>query len=358
MATKQTLPFANVENHVKHMAIMTFQNGAWSKLKLPKYGPIKINPESDSYGQDVFEGLQARLTHDGRLAVFRLDDHRKRFEDSCKKVWIEKLPEGMFQKAIIELLSKSVDEFPNDVEGGSIYIRPRIKAYNNNLGVAPSKSYIFTLTAYRSGPYFGGTGLTPIGILSSEEYVRSHNGGTGGIKLAGNYSGAIDYQMDAKIKTFEQPLFVSSDGRFQIEEAGAMNVAFVINDKDGRRLVTPLSNTILGSITKRTIINMIESKIIREINRYHEIRGYTIRDLEEHLQRGEVEEAFGMGTAAGVAPITRIGFKQHNNSAIVYFLNDKNLPGRVAIEASQRLMDARTGRLENEVAKQWLTYIN
>ena len=309
-----------------HMFIMDYdrQNG-WNNPRIVPYGPIDLDPSAMilHYGQEVFEGMKAYYSKDGRILLFRPEKNMARMNMSNDRLCIPRIDEDLALKAICELIKIDRDWIPKE-EGTSLYIRPFIIATEPALGVHPAGQYMFIVILSPVGAYYP-EGLNPVKIYVENEYVRSVKGGMGFAKTAGNYAASIKAQQVAADKNYTQVLWLDGVHRKYIEEVGTMNVFFKIGDD----VITPsLDGSILPGITRMSCIELMESWGINVIQ-----RKLSIDELMLAASNGDLKEAFGTGTAAVISPI---GELKYGEQKVV--IND----GKIG-KLSQKLYDTLTG---------------
>ena len=279
-----------------HMFIMDYDKGkGWNNARIVPYAPLELDPAAMilHYGQEVFEGLKAYRTSDGRILLFRPDENFKRMNVSNERLCIPEIDEKFAVEALVKLIETEKDWIPS-LEGTSLYIRPFIIATDAHLGVRPADHYQFIIILSPVGAYYP-EGLNPIRIYVENNYVRAVKGGMGFTKTAGNYAASLKAQDEAKDKHFTQVLWLDGVERRFIEEVGTMNVFFKINGE----VVTPsLQGSILSGITRKSTIELIKSWgiVVSE-------RAIAIEEIVAAYDAGKLEEAFGTGTAAVVSPI-------------------------------------------------------
>lgn len=278
-----------------HMLVAEFSNGRWHSPEVKPYGEIMMSPAilSLHYGQSVFEGMKAFKMQDGNVSIFRIIKHHERFTKSLARMCMPTIPEDFFVNSLHALIETDHAWVPSS-DGASLYIRPLVFATEAKLGVKVSEEYKFIIMTSPVGPYFN----KPIRVKVEEKYVRAAEGGSGYAKCAGNYGGAFYPTQLAREQGFDQVLWTDGKEHKYIDESGAMNVMFVLDGK----LVTPkLTSAILDGVTRDSILTLAE-----DLGLPHEERKISISDLEEGFAKGTLTEAFGVGTAAVVAPIKEI----------------------------------------------------
>ena len=287
--------------YTDHMFIMNYDEGqGWHDARIVPYGPFQLDPAAMvlHYGQEVFEGLKAYRTAEGKIQLFRPEKNMARLNVSCERLCIPKLDEEFALEAIKTLVKVEEDWIPTE-PGTSLYIRPYVFATDAHVGVHPAKHLIFAIILSPVGAYYP-QGLAPVKIYVEQKYVRAVIGGTGFTKAGANYAISLKGQEEAAEQGYVQTLWLDGVERKYIEEVGAMNVFFVIGDE----VVTPaLVGSILGGITRMSIIELLQSKGYKVSE-----RRISIDELVEAYKAGNLKEAFGTGTAAVISPIGELKY--------------------------------------------------
>jgi branched-chain amino acid aminotransferase len=282
-----------------HMFVADYQNGAWGDLRIVPYGPMEIYPGNATlhYGQAIFEGMKAYKNEKGEVLVFRAEANAKRLNESATRMCMPTLPENIFIEALRQLLGVDKDWVPQE-KGSSLYIRPFMFAMDNYLGVKPSESYRFMIFTSPVGAYYS----KPVSVKVETNYTRATEGGTGEAKAAGNYAASLYPAQLAQKEGYDQLLWTDGKTHSQIEESGTMNVMFKIK---GTLITAPTGKgTILKGITRDSVI-----QLAKDWGHKLEERFLTVTELQESLENGTMEEAFGVGTAATIAFIHKIHVK-------------------------------------------------
>lgn len=289
-----------------HMFAMDFRDGEWGEPHILPYGEVGMAPSLSAlhYGQSVFEGMKAFYGVDGKIRVFRPRAHYDRLMRSCERMCIPQFDYERFISAIRTLVELDHAWIPKE-KGKSLYIRPVVFAIDYSLGLKPSLSYRFMVLTSPMGYYYP-EGMKPVSLMTSGEYVRAVRGGVGDVKTAGNYAASMLPFQQAHEKGFSQILWLNAHDNATIEEAGVMNVFFVIDNV----LVTPaLSGSILPGITRDSVLALARKQGLSV-----EERALTIHEVFDSADAGELTEAFGTGTAAVIASI---GLIHHNGKEII-----------------------------------------
>lgn len=279
-----------------HMFIMNYDEGeGWHNPRIVPYGPFKLSPAAMClhYGQEVFEGLKAYKTKEGKTLLFRPEKNMERLNVSNERLCIPLIDEEFCVNAIKKLVKIDESWIPT-AEGTSLYIRPYIFAVDPFVGVRAAEHHIFAVICSPVGAYYP-EGLNPVKIYVEQNYVRAVRGGMGYTKTGGNYAASLKAQADSQKLGYSQVLWLDGVERKYIEEIGAMNVFFVIDNK----VVTPaLQGSILSGITRMSSI-----ELFRSWGYEVEERSISIDELAQAYDQGLLQEAFGTGTAAVVSPI-------------------------------------------------------
>ena len=281
-----------------HMFISSYKNGQWQEMRVVPYGEIPMTPAMLAlhYGQSVFEGLKAFRDDNGNICVFRLAKHAARLNKSLERMCMPSISEEMFTHGIHTLLEVDEKWIPTS-EGASLYIRPVVFATESRFGVKISDEYLFVIMTSPVGPYFS----KPLRLKVEDTFVRAAEGGTGFAKCAGNYGGAFYPTKLAREEGFDQVLWTDAREHKYIDEAGVMNVMFVI---DGKLITPKLSSAILDGVTRDSILQLAPLLGIET-----EERRITVDEVVKGFEEGTLTEAFGAGTAAVVSPIATITIK-------------------------------------------------
>lgn len=309
-----------------HMFIMDYnEDKSWHDPRIIPYAPLPMDPATMvfHYGQAVFEGLKAYRTTEDKILLFRPENNMERLNLSNERMCIPQIDIAFSLKAIRTLVCIDKDWVPS-LPGTTLYIRPFVISTDAFLGVHPSSTYKFIIILCPVGAYYP-QGINPIKICVEGNYVRSVKGGTGFVKTAGNYAASLKAQKDVSKKGYIQVLWLDGIEKKYVEEVGAMNVFFVINDE----IITPsLEGSILGGITRDSAIT-----ILKDMGFKVSERRLSINEIINAYSQGTLKEAFGTGTAAVISPIGELCVGEN-----LIRINDNKI-GRI----SQTLYDYITG---------------
>jgi branched-chain amino acid aminotransferase len=287
-----------------HMFVCDYQNGEWQNPRIEPLALIPTHPAAMAlhYGQAIFEGMKATLGKDGTPLLFRPNENAKRMNFSANRMGMPLFPEDLFVEALKQFAALEKEWIPTQ-EGSALYLRPFMYADEPFIGMRAATSFKFIIMASPAGPFFH----KKIKLYAEKKYVRAVNGGTGEAKAAGNYAGAIRPTEYAKKAGYDQVLWLDAQHFDYIQEVGTMNIFFKI----GGKFITPsLTGSILSGITRMSVIDLLRSKGFEVTE-----RPISITEIIEAYHNGTLEEAFGTGTAVGIAMIEEIG---NNDLAIVF----------------------------------------
>ncbi|GAC1369745.1 MAG: branched-chain amino acid aminotransferase [Hymenobacter sp.] len=284
-----------------HMLVVDYRDGEWQEAQIVPFGDFTVSPANSAlhYGQAIFEGMKAYHQADGSVGLFRPLDNWARFNTSAERMCMPTVPEDLFMQGLRELLRVDAAWVPTR-PGYSLYIRPFMFATDGFIGVRPSESYRFIIFTCPVGLYFS----KPVRVRFEQKYVRSAEGGAGFAKNAGNYGAAMYPTKLAQQEGYNQLIWTDASEHQYVEESGTMNAVFVI---DGRVVTPALSTSILDGVTRRSVL-----QLARDMGLTVEERKVSSREIMEALAAGKLEEAFGVGTAATIAPIATIGYEGHD----------------------------------------------
>jgi branched-chain amino acid aminotransferase len=316
-----------------HMFIMDYTQGqGWHDPRIVPYQPLSLEPSAMifHYGQSVFEGLKAYATPEDEIILFRPEKNFQRLNSSNSRLCIPDIDVDFALKALKTLISVDKDWVPQ-AEGTSLYIRPFIIATEPYLGVSPSDKYQFIIIMSPVGSYYK-EGIHPVKIAVESAFTRAVNGGTGEAKTGGNYASSLKAQEVSEKMGYAQVLWLDGVEKKYIEEVGSMNVFFKINGE----IITPaLNGSILPGITRDSIIELLKHWGLPVSE-----RRISMEEVHEAYKLGQLEEAFGTGTAAVISPIGE--FLWNGEEMIVQ-------SGETG-ELSRKLYDTLTGVQTGKVA--------
>ena len=290
-----------------HMLVADFFHGEWSSPQIVPFANLSMSPTALAlhYGQTVFEGMKAfRMSaglggKDGRVNIFRIDKHFERFNRSLKRMCMAEIPYEIFEEGMMQLVALDKNWVPGQ-EGSSLYIRPFMYASEARFGVKPSDEYRFIIFTGPVGQLFS----RPVKMKVEREYIRAAKGGTGSAKCGGNYGGVMYPTKLAREEGYDNVIWTDARDHNYIEESGAMNLMFVI---DGKLLTPPNSDSILDGVTKDSLLT-----IARDMGVEMEERAISVNEIRDAFKKGNITEAYCVGTAAVASPIEIIGIDGEN----------------------------------------------
>ena len=325
------LPFGKVFSD--HMLVMDYCDGEWQQPEIMPFGKLELHPATSAihYGQSVFEGMKANKDAQGDVLLFRPDMNAKRFIESCDRMCMPIIAEDLF----LELIKKTIDIDRSWIpakEGYSLYVRPYMFATDDFIGIKPSDTYKFIIFTCPVGAYYS----KPVNVKVEEFYTRASQGGVGRAKTAGNYAASLYPARKAQEEGFDQLIWTDAAEHKYIEESGTMNILFEI---DGV-LVTPSEDmdTILRGVTKRSAV-----EIAKHWDVPVEERKVEVQEIVKALREGRVTDAFGAGTAATIAQISKIGFRDE-----LFVLPPVEQRG-ISNKIKSYLTDLKSGKIEDEM---------
>lgn len=286
------------QDFADHMLVCEYRDGEWKTPEIKPYGPLTFDPSLSAlhYGQSIFEGMKAFYKDSSTVHLFRVDDHYERLVRSCNRMVIPAPPREMFVEGLQKLMELDYKWVPNRDEC-ALYIRPFVFGTDPKIVARPADSYLFLIINSPVGPYYK-TGVKPVTLTTSPEYVRAVKGGTGEAKTAGNYAASFKPAKEAVKNGYTQVLWLDAIEHRYVEEVGTMNIFFKFKD----RLTTPaLSGSVLSGINRRSVLELAREMGIEAVE-----ERISIDDLFVAHEKGELEEIFGSGTAAVISPVSTI----------------------------------------------------
>ena len=283
--------------------VANYKNGAWDAGELTSDATVHISECAGvlQYAQTCFEGLKAYTTKDGRIVTFRPDLNADRMASSCERLEMPVFPKERFVQAVLDTVKANIDWVPPFGSGATLYIRPYMFGSNAVIGVKPADEYQFRILVTPVGPYFKG-GVKPIKVRISD-LDRAAPHGAGDIKAGLNYAMSLHNIVDAHKCGYAENMYTDPATHTFIEETGGANILFV--SKDGKKIVTPKSNSILPSITRRSLLVVAKDYLGLEV----EERQVNKEELADFAEVGLC------GTAAVISPIGQID--DHGKSIMV-----------------------------------------
>ncbi len=330
------LGFGYVQTDKRFVA--NYKDGAWDEGTLTEDPNVVLNECAGvlQYAQTVFEGMKAYRTEDGRVVCFRPDLNASRMADSARRLEMPPFPEDRFVQAIVDTVKANIDYVPPYGSGATLYIRPYMFGSNPVIGVKPADEYQFRILTTPVGPYFKG-GAKPITIKVSD-FDRAAPHGTGHIKAGLNYAMSLHAIVTAHKEGFDENMYLDAATRTKVEETGGANFIFVT--KDGK-VVTPKSNSILPSITRRSL--MVVAK---------DILGLEAEEREVYFDEVKDFAECGLcGTAAVISPVGKI----NDHGKEICFPSGMEKMGPVIQKLYDTLTGIQMGRIEDPEG--WLKVI-
>lgn len=279
-----------------HMFICDYENGNWVNPRIEPLSLIPTHPAAMAlhYGQAIFEGMKATVDGQGNPMLFRPVDNAMRLNESADRMGMPHFPVELFVEGLKQLVSIEQQWIP-PIDGSALYLRPFMYADEPFIGMRAATHYKFIIITSPAGPFFS----KRIKLWAEKKYIRAANGGTGEAKAAGNYAAAIRPTELAKAKGYDQVLWLDAIDHKYIQEVGTMNIFFKIK---GEFITPKLDGCVLNGITRKSVIELLRHEGFSVTERL-----ISLEEIKEASQNGTLEEAFGTGTAVGIAYIQEIG---------------------------------------------------
>ena len=315
-----------------------YKNGQWSKPEVSdsEYINIHIAATGLHYGQEAFEGMKAYRGRDGKVRLFRWDENAKRLISSADGIHMAPVPMELFREAVVKTVKLNEKFVPPYGSGASLYIRPLLYGSGAEVGVKPASEYTFIVFVTPVGPYFKG-GVKPVDMLICRDVDRAAPLGTGNIKVGGNYAASMRAIVNAREGGYGNALFLDAREKKYIDECGPANFFGIKSNT----YITPKSESILPSITNKSLITIAESMGIKT-----ERRRIPVEEL------AEFEETGACGTAAVISPIAKI-FDPDTGKVYEYCKDGK--PGPVSMKLFNKLVGIQYGDEPDEFG--WMTEV-
>ncbi len=309
--------------------VSNFKDGKWDDGTMTTDATVTISECAGvlQYAQTCFEGMKAYTTCDGRIVVFRPDLNAQRMEDSCKRLEMPVFPKEKFVEAVCKVVEANSDFVPPYGTGATLYIRPYMFGSDAVIGVKPSNEYQFRVFTTPVGPYFKG-GVKPITIKVSD-FDRAAPHGTGHIKAGLNYAMSLHAIVTAHAEGFDENMYLDPATRTKVEETGGANFLFITKDN---KVVTPKSNSILPSITRRSLMYVAEHYLGLEV----EEREVYFSEVKDFVECGLC------GTAAVISPVGKI----NDHGKEICFANGTTEMGPVIKKLYDTLTGIQMGKIE------------
>lgn len=286
------------------------------------------------YGQSCFEGLKAFCHEDGEVYVFRPDENAKRMQASCRRTMMPELPTEKFLEAIQKVVRDNIEYVPPYGSGGALYIRPLLFGSGPRIGLQPADEYIFLIMVIPVGDYYKGGLSSPVNALIIEDFDRAAPRGVGAVKVAGNYAADLLPNMLSKKKGYPISLYLDAKTQTMIEEFSTSN--FVGIDNSQKKYVTPLSSSVLPSITNKSLMTIAADE------------GLTVETRDVHVDElKSFDEVLAVGTAVVVTPVGSITRLDKEGSETTYEFGEKQI-GDTTKRLYQKVRAIQNGEEEDK----------
>ena len=332
-----SLGFGYIKTDWRYVA--NYKDGAWDEGGMTQDNTLVLNECACvlQYAQTCFEGLKAYTTEQGKIVVFRPDLNGERMENSAKRLEMPVFPKERFVDAVIKTVAANRDFVPPYGSGATLYLRPYMFGVNPVIGVKPASEFQFRMFATPVGPYFKG-GAKPITIRVCD-LDRAAPHGTGHVKAGLNYAMSLHAIVDAHNQGFDENMYLDAATRTYVEETGGANFIFVTKD---HKVVTPKSDSILPSITRRSLMYVAKEYLGLEA----EERPIAFEEVKDFAECGLC------GTAAVISPVGKI--VDHGKEFCLP--SGMEEMGPITKKLYDTLTGLQMGRLE--APKGWITEIN
>ena len=333
------LGFDYIKTDFRYSAL--YENGEWSAGSLVSDEQIVIHEGAPSlhYAQQCFEGMKAQTTADGSVCLFRPSLNWERMNATAPRLLIPPVPEELFLHAIEETVRANYPWIPPYGSGAALYVRPMLIGVGENLGLKPAEKYEFRVFVSPVGPYYKNSGMAVISLAVSK-FDRAAPNGTGKYKAGANYAGGLLATLNAQDLGANEALYLDSAQNRYIDEAGSANIVIFTKDE---KLITPSSEAILPSITRRSVMELAESELSLPTE---------ARPIELRTEFANFQEMAACGTAAVIAPVGKIWFD--NDWRTVF--QDGESVGPIMSELYELLVGIQRGEKEDKFG--WLYNID
>ena len=333
------LGFDYIKTDFRYSAL--YENGEWSAGSLISDEQIVIHEGAPSlhYAQQCFEGMKAQTTADGSVCLFRPALNWERMNATAPRLLIPPVPEELFLNAIEETIRANYPWIPPYGSGAALYVRPMLIGVGENLGLKPAEKYEFRVFVSPVGPYYKNSGMAVISLAVSK-FDRAAPNGTGKYKAGANYAGGLLATLNAQDLGANEALYLDSAQNRYIDEAGSANIVIFTKDQ---KLITPSSEAILPSITRRSVMELAESELSLPTE---------ARPIELRTEFANFQEMAACGTAAVIAPVGKIWFD--NDWRTVF--QDGESVGPIMSELYELLVGIQRGEKEDKFG--WLYNID
>tara|TARA_E500000075_G_scaffold2010_1_gene1748 strand:- start:233 stop:1285 length:1053 start_codon:yes stop_codon:yes gene_type:complete len=333
------LGFDYIKTDFRYSAL--YENGEWSAGSLISDEQIVIHEGAPSlhYAQQCFEGMKAQTTADGSVCLFRPALNWERMNATAPRLLIPPVPEELFLNAIEETIRANYPWIPPYGSGAALYVRPMLIGVGENLGLKPAEKYEFRVFVSPVGPYYKNSGMAVISLAVSK-FDRAAPNGTGKYKAGANYAGGLLATLNAQDLGANEALYLDSAQNRYIDEAGSANIVIFTKDQ---KLITPSSEAILPSITRRSVMELAESELSLSTE---------ARPIELRAEFANFQEMAACGTAAVIAPVGKIWFD--NDWRTVF--QDGESVGPIMSELYELLVGIQRGEKEDKFG--WLYNID
>lgn len=321
------LGFGYIQTDKRYVA--SYKDGKWDEGALIDDANITMSECACvlQYAQTIFEGIKAYTTEDGRIVTFRPDLNAERLAQSAERMEMPPLPKEQFIESIKKVVAANAAYVPPYGTGASLYVRPFMFGINQVIGVKPATEFQYRVFTTPVGPYFKG-GAKPL-TLRVSDFDRAAPHGTGHIKAGLNYAMSLHAIVDAHNQGYDENMYLDPQTRTKVEETGGANFLFVTKDN---KVITPKSNSILPSVTRRSLMHVAKEYLGLEV----EEREILLEEVKDFAECGLC------GTAAVISPVGKIV----NHGEEICFPSGMDEMGPITKKLYDTLTGIQMGRIE------------
>lgn len=305
-----------------------YSNGKWGEIEISdsEFIPIHMAATCLQYGQEAFEGVKAYRGKDDSIRVFRLEKNAERLQSSCRGLMMPEVPTELFCDVAHQVVKLNERWIPAYGSGAALYLRPLVLGMSPQVGVHYAKEYLFVMFATPVGPYFI-NGFATNDMMIIRDYDRAAPLGTGQFKVGANYAGSLRANEVARNMGYACEIYLDPKEKKYLDECGGANVFGIKGDT----YVTPLSDTILPSIT-----NMSLQVVARDIGLKVECRPILVEEL------ADFDEFCACGTGAIVSPVGKVF---DPGTGVTYQFSKDGKPGKWSKALYDRLLAIQFGEI-------------
>jgi len=328
----------------RSLIISTFRDGKWSAPEKTEDFSFTFDPFAQNlhYAISCFEGLKAFRQKDGKIAIFRPDRNAARIKRTANFLGMPCPDEEMFISMCESCVKENLEFLPPYGFGASMYLRPLLLGVHPQMQLVPYPEAVFAVMCAPVSTYYGET-LKACAAVIPGNYDRAAPKGSGSYKIGANYAATFKPYKFAHEQGYTELLYLNSATREFIDEFGSSNFFGI----KGNKYITPLSDSVLPSITNLTL-----QEVAKDLGMEVEKRPVPLEELSEF------EEAGGCGTAVVITPISRIDIKpvlEEPEVSRTFSFGENNEAGPVSVKLYNRITGIQSGEIEDTHG--WCHYV-